>query len=211
MIRNLFFIFSILIFCSCSKDKFVNDEYTINSINFLDSISNSGNYGCFDIVYPIKLIHRDIDSIEILSRVDLYNKIEKWDINKEGSFPTFVYPIIIISDIGEIFLINDSWELNRIVKEYASSEYKSLNQIEKKINLNPCYEILFPISCQISNQSSKFYNTKKELIDELIQNYNLYEYSRLGKLKFPVKVFTNDKIIFIQKIPDYQILKKNCR
>jgi hypothetical protein len=139
--------------------------------------------GCYEIVFPITLEVSDSDSIVIVSNAQVLG-----DYYLHGKVLSYVFPLQLLNEFGEIFTVNSEEELNQYLDDCYlfpnNFSFILLLQGTSIFNEEACYDLIYPFqltdSLTVVNITSE-----QQLIDDLEQNNGSY---LVYELVYPVSI-----------------------
>lgn len=224
----LFAIVTLALLTSCNKeetglseienvDDITNEDedlqetqiFTAVALLELQDSSSTGPYGCFELVFPITVQFADSSTVEVIDYDELQTTIQAWkDANPDATErPTFVYPIEVLSEDGELISIADRQEL-KALKRSCKKDKKG-----KKGCKEPCFDIVYPLTVSFPDGTTAAAADRSEL-KTLIRDFKDANPDATEKpeIVFPIEVIiTSDgSIVTVNDKDELKALKQSC-
>ena len=222
MKKNIFSLFAASILflslslVSCKKqglnasDDITSTETVTDNVAYkMEQSTNSGKFGCFDIVYPVSITLPDENAVvTVNNRDELVTAIKEWAKSKfggtgsqhghrkhtgRGAHPTFVLPITVISESGEAITVNTEEELKMLRTSCNKGYFSNGNVKDHTEKGKPCITFNFPVTVQFPDGTTQEAKERSEL-QAIAKMWHQGNPSTLGhpQLVFPIKVTQKD-------------------
>ena len=131
--------------------------------------------GEFEIQYPIDIVFPDGTTTTVNSDDELYTLIEDWFENNEPvseiDLPTLVFPVSVTLEDGTVVTVNNEDELDELIETYFEDDYEDDYDDEGDFDdLAECFEIEFPVTVVLPDNSSNIVNSLEE-VEVLLDDY----------------------------------------
>lgn len=214
----MFALMGVFAFSACERENLTNDEdlvidYLDEALFHLQSEGNLGRFGCFELVFPVTLEFPDESTFMGDSYEELIQAIQDWkeaNPDVEGR-PTFVFPIEVISEEGEVISVNSKEELHEL-REECGGHFGGHGHHGHHGNCTPCFEIIFPVTIQFPDETTADAADRIEL-KNLIREWKQAnpDAEERPELVFPIEVEMEDgTIVTVNSKEELQELRESC-
>ena len=190
------------------------EDFVNESLFELQSRGNMGRFGCFEIVFPISVLLPDGTSLTVDSYEELKEGIMEWKENNpdvEGK-PSFVFPIEVVSDEGELITLANSEELLALKAECPRNFFGGHGHHGHWRKGCFCFKLVFPINIAFPDGTTAEVNDRQEF-KLLIRTWKQENPDAEGHptLVFPIDVEMEDEtIVTVNSVEELQALKEDC-
>ena len=204
---------------ACNKaDELISEETTeefVDSALFtLQEQGNLGKYGCYELVFPITVEFPDGTSATANDYEELGTAIKEWkEANQDvEDRPSFVFPIEVVSEDGEVISVADQEELKALKAECGKGYFGKHGPRGHRGKCNACFEIVFPIDISFPDGTTAEAADRmalKTLIREWKENNPDVE--ERPEIVFPIDVEMEDgTIVTVNDLEELKALKESC-
>lgn len=213
---------------NASDDVTSTETVTDNVAYKMDQSTNSGKFGCFDIVYPVSIALPDDDAVvTVNSRDELVTAIKDWAKSKfggdgsqhgrgkhygQGAHPTFVLPITVISETGETITVNTEEDLKALRASCNKGYFDHGNVKDHTEKGRPCITLNFPVTVQFPDGTTQEAKERSEL-QAIARMWHQGNSSTSGhpQLVFPIQVTQKDgTVATANSREELQALRVSC-
>ena len=219
-LQFLFFLSFGLFFVACDKDETLTDteiqNFTDESIFRLQEQANCGRHGCYELVFPISITLGD-EEVEVESYADLKDAIIDWKQGNPGTTdrPTFVYPIDLMDDEGNIYTAEgpaDLLEYRKLCLRYYFENHDWNGHSNRPM---ACFRLVFPVTIEFPNGLLVTAQTKQQLRN-VIKEWKEQQDGQIDErpqLVFPITVFMVETgtVQEVESKEALKELKEECR
>lgn len=198
-----------------------NDEDTLSQVEVENYVEDAvfrmqkscmvGIRGCYDLLFPVVILFPDTTEAEVDSYENMKETIKAWkEINPDyDERPSLQFPVDIMTDDGEIIIIEDRDGLRVAIKDCVRDFINS----HPKLN-NRCYHIAFPINLKLPNGEFITLENRHEL-KHLLRRWkaNYPNTDRKPQIQFPITIVLKEdgSKHVINSPADLRALKEECR
>ena len=220
----LFAIVSLTLLTSCNKEdteslnlENVSEEdledtqiFTALALFELQDNASSGPEGCFELVFPITIEFPDSSTVEVNDYDELETQIIAWkEANPDATDrPTFVFPIEVVSEDGELTSVLDKAELKALKKSCRKGKNG------KGKCSAPCFEMVYPLTISFPDGTTADAADRSEL-KTLVRDWKTANPDATEKpeLVFPIQVEMADdgSIVTVNDKDELSALKESCK
>ncbi len=207
-----------LMIASCSKETLSTSngvfDFVDESLYTLQESGNIGNYGCYELVFPVSVEFPDATTVEVNDYDELRAEVQAWkeaNPDIEGR-PSFVFPIEVISEEGEVITVNDSDELRALKIECGGGKFGKHGKKGHRFKCKPCFNLVFPVSIEYPDGTTAEAADRKEL-KTLIREWKQANpgSDERPTLVFPIDVVMEDgSIVTVNSIEELKELRESC-
>ena len=226
-VLKISWIFSLVIgtlfFMSCDKDNgFIDNDlfdlsdtenYTDQAVYEVESRTNSGRSGCFELVFPISLDFPDETTEEVNDLDELKTTIRAWkEANPDATErPTLVYPIEVISEDGELISVADKAGLKELKEGCGGFRGNGPRGHGGKCK-DLCFEINYPLTIELPDGTTAEGNSRREL-KQAARDWKAAnpDATERPMLAFPIEVtLEGGTVQSVASKEDLKALKESC-
>lgn len=212
-----------LFFTSCDKDNgFIDNDlfsltdtenYTDQALYEVESRTNTGRNGCFELVSPISLDFPDQTTQEVNDIDELKTTIRTWkEANPDATErPTLVFPIEVISEDGELISVADEAGLKELKEGCGGFRGRGPRGHGGKCK-DLCFEINYPITIEFPDGTTASGADRQEL-KQAVRDWKTANPNATERpaIVFPIDVTLEDGIVqSIASKEDLKTLKESC-
>ncbi len=142
---------------ACNKStEMTADEAVDQALYSIQERGNIGRFGCYELVFPVTLSLPDGSTVEVNSYDEMKLALRTYFAANGASRPqpSFVFPVSVISQDGEIITIDSDNGLTRLREACARSSFARHNPRGHAERVLSCFEIVFPITIRFPDGST---------------------------------------------------------
>lgn len=214
------------LFYACEKDASSATteevtEYVDETVYRLQGEGNLGRFGCYELVFPLSLQFPDSSVVEVADYETLVDAVKTWKENNpdvEGR-PTFVFPIEVISEDGEVIAVNSKEELKALARECRGNFFGhhpgqggQHGHHGHSGNCTPCFEIVFPLTLQFPDGTTAEAADRAEL-KSLVREWKEAnpDSEERPEILFPIDVTLEDgTTVTVNSKEELKELRESC-
>lgn len=217
----VFALFGIFLFSACNEESMdllteetVVENFVDESLFRLQSEGNLGRFGCYELVFPVTIGFPDSSTATADSYDDLIYSLQEWkqaNPDADGR-PTFVFPIEVLSEDGEVISVASEEELKELKQECGGNYFGKHESKGHKGNCTPCFEMVFPITIQLPDDTTAEAASREELKD-LVREWKEAnpDATERPEIVFPVEVEMEDgTVVTVNSKEELKELRESC-
>ena len=210
-------IMTIVIACNKSSDVTVDDAVD-SALYSIQERGGMGRFGCFELVFPVTVNLPDGTTAEVNSYDEMAQVFRAYyaDSDHRGAgrpYPSFEFPVSVISQDGELITLNNADEMRRLRLECANDRFGQHDIRGHSDRLLSCFEIVFPINIEFPDGSIVQANSRQEL-HQLIRTWHQDHpvVDSRPKVVFPitVKLTEDGTLVTVDNREELHDLKDSC-
>jgi len=211
-----------LFFTSCQKEEILDtaaDEIIDKASFSLDSSTNTGSKGCFDLVFPVSFTLPDGTTKTVNSDDELKSSLKGWVNGKkkkgekcDSLRPKLVLPVTVINEAGNTLTISTAEELKALRDSCDRGKFKGGHHKDHAKKGGSCFKLNFPITVQLPDSSTQIANNAEE-IKAIGQNWKKNHPTLKGHphLVFPLSVTKKDgTVVTLNSKEELKALRTSC-
>lgn len=206
---------ALALFFACNKSDEVSIDDAVDTALFnIQERGGMGRLGCFELIFPLTLSYSDGTTDEVDSYEELKQSLRAYfTANGGGSErPTFVFPISVVSQDGDLISVNDQDELQALRAECRGHFGNSGPQGHSRRWL-ACFDIIFPLTIQFPDGATAQADDRQEL-HQLIRAWRQDHpgVQERPQIVFPitVKMTEDGSEVTVNSRQELHDLKENC-
>ncbi len=209
-----FAIAAAIIACNKSTEMTV-DEAVDQALYSIQERGNMGRFGCYELMFPVTLSLPDGSTVEVNSYDDMKLALRAWfAANGAGrTRPSFVFPVSVISQDGDIITIDTDEGLARVRAACTRSAFAGHTPRGHADRVLSCFDIVFPMTIQFPDGSTATAADRRAL-QQLIRIWrqNNPGATERPHLTFPVTVKMTDdgSVVTLNSREELRDLKAGC-
>jgi hypothetical protein len=205
---------------ACNKsDEITADEAVDSAVYSIQERGGMGRLGCFELMFPVTLSLPDGTTAEVDSYDEMTQTFRAF-FAANGQLgggrrphPSFVFPVSVVSQDGELITLNNEEELRRLRLECGGGRFGQHDPRGHARRWLSCFEIAFPVSIEFPDGSTAQADDRQEL-QQLIR---VWQQSNPGvderpKVAFPmtVKMTEDGTLVTVDNREELRRLKESC-
>ena len=220
---KLFFlsaIASIAIFAACTKDSNVTVDAAVDQALYsAQERGGLGKYGCYELIFPVTILLPDSTTVETNSYEDIKTALRNY-FQSQGTQPhhsrphlSFVYPISVLSQDGEIITVDNQDSLQQLRRACAGATFGHHNPSGHGQHGVSCFELVFPITIVFPDSTTATANDRMEMRQIIRQwRQNNPGATARPQIGFPITVKMNDDgtLVTVNSREELHQLKEDC-
>lgn len=215
------FLAIVAIMVACNKsDELTTDEAVDEALYSIQERGGMGRFGCYELVFPVTISLPDSTTAE----VDSYDEMKQvlrayFQANGGGHHgghrphPSFVFPISVISQDGELITVNNGDELRALREECGGGTFGHHGSQGHGQHGLSCFEIVFPITIEFPDGTTAQAGDRQEL-HQLIRTWRHDNPGVPGRprMVFPITVEMTDDgtLVTVNSREELHDLKESC-
>lgn len=221
--KLLFILLFGLALISCNKEDNVTSEqnlqeYAEEVVFRTQETTNLGKFGCYDLVFPVKVSFIDATSVEVNSYEELKNEVIEW--RKENprvrTKPQLSFPYDIVNEDGELITVDNITEQRQLRLECRRDFFVTNGFFGHNNRPKLCFKLEYPFTL-VFNDGVKVIVEKP--IDRKILHTKIKEFKKLNpgvRIKtnfvYPLNVKLEDgKIVTVNSQDELKELIRSCK
>ena len=198
-------LFGIFLFSACNEESTdlltemtIIENFVDESLYRLQGDGNLGRFGCYELVFPATIEFPHSWTATVDSYDDLIYSLQEWkESNPDATErPSFVFPIEVLSQDGEVISVDSEEELKELKQECEVNYFGKHRSEGHNENCTPCFEMAFPITVLFPDDTTAEAASRDELKD-LVREWKADnpDTTKRPKIVFPVEVEMEDGTI----------------
>lgn len=205
-------------FTSCDNEDVqvpTTEEYVDQALFIIQEEGNIGRFGCFELVFPLAIEFPDETMIAVEDYEGLATAIQEWRENNPtpNGHPTFVFPIDVMSQEGDLITVNDRSDLRELRRECGRDYFQGRDFRGHRGHCQPCFTLTFPVTIELPDETTVTVESRQEL-KETIHQWKEDNPGVPGRphLTFPVTVEMNDtgELVTVNSREELKELRESC-
>ncbi len=209
------------IFFACTKtdDTLTTEEAIDQALFTVQERGGLGSYGCYEVIFPVTIQLPNQTTVEVDSYEEIARQLRAYyETNgrpKRGEQPafTFVYPMSVLTQDGQIITLESEQQLRRL-RTYCEGVFNQHNPNGHSQNGVACFEILYPVIIVFPDGTTARAENRR-MVNHLINTWKQNnpastEHPTIG---FPltVKIRRTGAVITIHNAEELRRLRNSCR
>lgn len=219
-------VLTLLYACNKSDDA-SNDDAVDQALYSIQERGGLGRFGCYELVFPVTILLPDSTTAEVDSYDDLKQTLRAY-FEANGTpgagghhgqgggdrpHPSFVYPITVVSQDGEVITVNSDDELRALRAACNDCTFDQHGPQGHGQHGLSCFEIVFPVTIEFPDSTTAQANSREEL-HQLIRTWRLNNpgVQERPKMVFPltVKMTEDGTLVTVNNRLELHDLKESC-
>lgn len=226
MIKALKFLFLLAltataIAVACNKsDEITPDEAVNSTLYSIQERGGMGRLGCFELVFPVTLNLPDGTTAEVDSYDEMIQSFRDFfaangHLGGSGGrpHPSFVFPVSVFSQDGELITVNNEDELHRLRMACGGGRFGQHDPRGHARRWLSCFEIVFPVTIEFPDGTTAQADDRQDL-HQLIRAWrqNNPGVDERPTVVFPmtVKMTEDGTLVTVDNREELHRLKESC-
>ena len=191
------------------------EEFVDQALFVLQEQGNIGRNGCYELIFPITVEFPDGTTVTANDYEELGTAIKTWkEANPDATErPSFVFPIEVLSEDGEVISVASHEELRALKEACPGNYFGHHGPRGHRGKCNPCFEIVFPIDILFPD------GTTAEAADRMTLKTLIREWKEANpdeeerpEIVFPIEVEMEEDgtIVTVNDLDELKALKESC-
>ena len=191
------------------------EEFVDQALFTLQEQGNLGRHGCYELVFPITVEFPDGTTATANNYEELGTAIKEWkEANPDAiERPSFVFPIELLSEDGEVISVADQEGLRALKVACGGNYFGNHGPEGHGGQCKACFEIVFPINILFPD------STSAEVADRLALKTLIREWkgnnpdvAARPEIVFPINVEMEDgTIVPVNNLEELKALRGSCK
>ena len=213
-----FAVMAIVIACNKNDDTAVIEDAVDQALYSAQDRGGIGKYGCYELVFPATILLPDSTTVEVASYDEIKDALRAYyQANGTGGHHgrphlSFVYPISVLSQDGELITVNNNDELRALRAECGGGTFGHHGHHGHGNHLS-CFEVIFPVTVAFPDSTTATANSRQEL-HQLIREWRQANPGAQGRphITFPITVqmIEDGTTVTINSREELRDLKESC-
>lgn len=212
----------IAIMVACNKtEELTADELVDQALYSVQERGGMGRFGCYELVFPVTLVLPDGTTAE----VNTYDAVKQtlrahFEANGNGGRPrgerphlSFVFPISVISQDGDIITVETEQALQRLRAECAGATFSNHDPRGHGQRGLSCFDVVFPITLLFPDGTTAT-ATDRQALHQLLRTWrqNNPGATTRPQITFPltVKMTDDGSLVTLNSREELRRLKADC-
>jgi len=209
-----FFLLALIAACNKSEET-TTEEAVDQALYSIQERGGVGRFGCFELVFPASLSLPDGTTAEVDSYDAMKQTLRTYFVASGTGRQqvSFVFPISVVSEDGELITIDDDSELRalRIACGRATlANHDPRGHGDRRLS---CFEVVFPITIRFADGTTATADDRQAL-HQLLRRWHNEHPTATGRpqITFPmtVKMTEDGSIVTVNNREELRALKEGC-
>ena len=214
----VFAAMAIVVACNKSDD-ITADEAVDSALYNIQERGGLGRFGCFELVFPVTLSLPDGTTAEVDSYDEMTQSFRAFFAANghlgggRRPHPSFVFPVSVVSQDGELITLNNEDELRRLRTACDGGRFGQHDPRGHARRWLSCFEITFPVSIEFPDGTTAQANNR-EALHQIIRTWkqNNPGVDERPQVVFPmtVKLTEDGTLVTVENREELHRLKESC-
>jgi hypothetical protein len=208
--------------CNKNDDTAVEDAVD-EALYSVQERGGLGKYGCYELIFPATIVLPDSSTVEVNSYEEIKTALRTY-FQSQGTSGnghhhhhrpklSFVYPISVLSQDGEVITVETQEELRQLRADCAGATFGQHGHGGHGQHALSCFDIVFPVTIQFPDSTTATANSRQEM-RQLTREWRQNNPGVQGRpqLVFPITVkMTDDStLVTVNSREELKQLKEDC-
>lgn len=202
---------------ACNKSSELTTEEAVDQTLYdVQERGNMGRFGCYELVFPVTVTLPDGAAADVNSYDEMKQTLRAFFAANGSQFRpriSFVFPVSVISQDGEIITVDSETGLQRLRAECTRATFGNHNPRGHGDRRLSCFDIVFPMTIQFPDGTTTE-AADRQALHQLIRVWrqNNPDATERPHLVFPITVKMTDDgtIVTVNSREELRALKAGC-